>query len=185
MRIVRGAIYRFFRDDEGVAAIEFALVVIPVTFIMIGIIEISMLFAASTQLDAATGEAARALRTGQLQEMSDTADAKDEFEDIVCQNIKALMDCDGLQYETVKVNDFTAAAGNNASFDDGVLENDGNFELGGPDEVMLIRTAYQYPISTPAFQQFFANDPDNDARIISTTKVLKVEPYKFEQNGSN
>ena len=66
-----------------------------------------------------------------------------------------------------------------AGFDEeGNLE-DQQFDSGGVSDVVMIRTAYQYPIKTPLFQILMTNN-GGDTRAMLSTIVLQTEPYEFE-----
>ena len=58
----------FALGSRGAAAVEFALVSIPFLALTFGIIEIGLIYFVSTTLENATLQAAREIRTGQLQQ---------------------------------------------------------------------------------------------------------------------
>ena len=57
---------RFRRDEEGVAAVEFAMVAFPFFFLLTTIIEASLFFFAGQMLESAVDRVGRDIRTGQL-----------------------------------------------------------------------------------------------------------------------
>ena len=48
-------------------------------------------------------------------------------------------------------------------------------------DVVMIRTAYQYPIMTPLFQVMLTNN-NGSTRTMLSTVVLQTEPYEFEDD---
>lgn len=67
-----------------------------------------------------------------------------------------------------------------ASYDEnGNLESSG-FNPGSVDDVILIRTAYRYPLLTPLLGAAFADGPNN-TKLMVTTVVLETEPYDVRE----
>jgi hypothetical protein len=102
------------------------------------------------------------------------------FRDMLCQRTNALLNCDNIQYEVVRMGSFSDFASFPATFDD-----DGNllaqgFDPGGVDDVILIRTVYRYPMLTPLVGRLLADGPNNSKLLVSTV-VLETEPYDVEQ----
>src|SRR5690606_17181838 len=92
---------RFARNKQGTTAIEFGLVAVPFFMITVGIAEIAMMGLAQTNLDYATTEAGREIRTGRAQLGGVSAEeAKLE----VCQNFGRFMtlDCDSNLFVDVR-----------------------------------------------------------------------------------
>ncbi len=165
-------------NTDGATAVEFALVAAPFTFLLVGIIELSLMFAATNTLLGATNDAARLIRTGQVQQTK--GDPEQMFRDMLCQRTNALLNCDNIQYEVVRMGSFSDFASFPATFDD-----DGNllaqgFDPGGVDDVILIRTVYRYPMLTPLVGRLLADGPNNSKLLVSTV-VLETEPYDVEQ----
>ena len=170
-------IMRWKKNDDGSTAVEFALVGIPFILMVIGIIEMALMFATQSLLESSTAEAAREIRTGAVQQ----GGGESLFQDVLCEYASVFIDCDGLQYQIVSVDSFQDAADfPDAEFDeDGDLENQG-FDAGGVNDVVMIRIAYKYAIKTPMMQLMLTNNNDGN-RILLSTVVLQTEPYEFEE----
>lgn len=167
------------RDRRGSTAIEFSLVAIPFVIMMVGIIEISILYTAGSLLEGSTASAARMIRTGQLQQLN-PADPEAVFRDALCANIKALVNCNRIQIEVVQLPDGFMDAGDYApQFDE-----DGNliirpFTMGTSSDVVLVRTAYRYPFLTPLLSTILGGA--SGSRLLMSTLVLETEPYDFAE----
>jgi Flp pilus assembly protein TadG len=173
-----GWIQGWIRDERAVTAVEFSLVAVPFVFLLIGIIEMSLMFAASATLNGATNDAARLIRTGQVQQAS--GDPQQIFEDELCQKADALLDCTRLQYEVVTMDGFADFASFPASYDvDGNLESQG-FDPGGVNDVVMVRAVYRYPLMTPFIGQFLSDGPGN-TKLLLATIVLETEPYNIDE----
>lgn len=162
-------------DDSGVAAVEFALVGFPFIFMIVGILEMALMFTAQGILEAATAEAAREIRTGAVQQGGGEA----LFTQELCDFASALIPCNELQYQVVAMDNF----GDAQDFPDATFDEDGNledqqFDPGGVNDVVMIRTAYQYSITTPLFQVLLSNNGGTTNTMLSTV-VLQTEPYEF------
>jgi Flp pilus assembly protein TadG len=173
-----GWVRHWVRDESAVTAVEFSLVAVPFVFLLIGIIEMSLMFAASSTLHSATNDAARLIRTGQVQQAS--GDSQQMFEDMLCQKIDSLMDCTRLQYEVITMSGFADFGSFPVSYDsDGNLVSQG-FDPGGVNDVILIRVVYRYPLMTPLLGEFLSDGP-NSTKLLLATVVLETEPYNLDE----
>lgn len=165
------------KNEDGSTAVEFALVGVPFVIMVIGIIEMALMFTTQSLLEASTSEAAREIRTGAVQQ----GGGESLFEDVLCDFATVFMDCNALQYQVVSVDSFQDAEDlPDAEFDDeGDLQDQG-FDAGGVSDVVMIRIAYKYPIKTPMMQLMLTNNSDSN-RILLSTVVLQTEPYEFEE----
>ncbi len=178
---IKNVLKRWGKEEDGVVALEFALVAVPFIFTLIGIIELSFIFAGSSVLEGATQEASRMIRTGQIQQAE--AGQEEMFETALCENARVFLNCDNLQYEVIHLEGFSDAGNYAAQLDgDGNLDSRG-FDPGGVSDVILIRTAYRQSIVTPFFGRFFS-DGDGESLLLMSTVVLQTEPYDQEEEGS-
>ncbi len=168
---------KWLKGEEAATAVEFALVAFPFTYLLIGIIELSVMFAAMSTLDAATNDAARVIRTGQAQT---SADPEQTFKDLLCNRAKVFLNCNNVQYEVIHMNGFSDFASYPPTYDEnGDLVSQG-FDAGAVDDVILIRTAYKYPLLTPLMGMIFSDTSGNSKLFVSTV-VLETEPYDVLQ----
>ena len=171
-------IRRWWRGEDAATAVEFALIAFPFFYLLVGIVELSLMFAAMSTLDAATNDAARLIRTGQVQQTN--GDPQQMFEDVLCDKVSGFMPCSAIQYEVITMSGFSDFASYPASYDeDGNLQSSG-FDPGSVDDVILIRAVYRYPFMTPLLGAAFADGPNN-TKLIVTTVVLETEPYDVRQ----
>lgn len=169
------------RNTDGVAAIEFALVALPLFMLIMGTIEVGLFFAAGLVLEGSVAEAARTVRTGQAQQ-SDDPEAT--FRQALCDFSRTMLDCSRMQYEVIHIgNDsFQTAESAQPQFDD-----DGNlipqgFDAGNSNDIILIRTVYRYEFLTPFIGSLMTGDPSRNWMNHMATVVIKAEPYVFGEN---
>lgn len=171
---MRKFVTKWVKKKEGTTAIEFSLLAIPYVFLTVGIIELSIMYAAASLLEGATGSASRLIRTGQIQQGS--GDPETVFRDAICAYATVLINCNEVQLEVQTMGSFGDFSG--PSYDgDGNLNTSG-FDAGGVSDRVLIRVAYRYTMMTPFIGPLLAG-PDNSHLFVSTI-VLQTEPYEFE-----
>lgn len=165
---------RFLKARKGAAAVEFALVALPFFLLLFATVETTTVFFAAQSLENATMEAARLVRTGQVQQggISET-----EFRQRVCDNISFVMTCDArLQIDVRTFSSFQAV-----DFTD-VLDEDGNyngqfvFQPGSAGDVVLVRVFYSWPILTPVIEEAL-DDMAGGARLLVASAAFRNEPF--------
>jgi Flp pilus assembly protein TadG len=169
---------RFLSREDGVTAVEFALVVIPFIIILGGIFEVALVFTTANVLEGTTSAAARAIRTGQVQDASDPVAF---FEDMVCEGMRAFAECSEIEYEvfTPSNDDFSSASDDmQPQFD-----SDGNlianpFDPGGVSDVAVVRTVYRYEVLAPLLAPLMGGQ--NGEMLMVSTITVRNEPYAFE-----
>lgn len=163
-------------DEQGATAVEFSILAVPFFLFLICIIEVALLMANSSILEGATNDAARLIRTGQIQQS--TADPEETFRQALCSHA-VIMDCQKFQFHVTVLDDFAQANEETPLFDDeGNLE-DQNFDAGGSGAIVMIRVSYLYNLLTPVIGRFFSNFPGN-RRMIMSTVIMQTEPYEFQ-----
>ena len=78
----------FWSDRKGAALFEFAIVALPLFLLFFGIIEVGLIFWGTMELENATMDAARLVRTGQAQTMSAA-----DFKTKICNAVFILKGC--------------------------------------------------------------------------------------------
>ena len=182
-KMMRKFVNRWVKKEEGATAVEFSLIALPFILMIVGLIEMSLMFTATNLLESATGTASRLIKTGQLQQSG--GNQQQMFEDALCDSANVFLDCDNIQYEVAVIPEDDGFSGAQM-FADPAFDDDGNleavgFDTGGSNDVMLVRVIYRYPIITPLIQPILANGPNNTRLLMSTT-VFQTEPYEFEDD---
>jgi Flp pilus assembly protein TadG len=172
----------FFRQwlfhQEGSTAVEFALISLPFIYLLIGIIEMSLMFGSMSVIQGAANDASRLVRTGQVQQS--TSDPEELFRTRLCEKASMLLDCEKLQYEVIELDSFASFDSFAAQYDeDGNLISRG-FTPGGVNSVNLVRVSYRYQLLTPLIGQLLSDGPNN-TRLLLATIVLQTEPYDIQE----
>ena len=169
-------IARFAHDRDGAAAVELALVATPFFMLLFGIIELALIFLVSSSLENATMEAARTIRTGQLQTGgSATATA---FKTAICNNFGWLQsDCSAnLSVDVRTFATFQSVTApqpvTNGVFNPAAL----TFTPGGPTDIVVVRAYYQWPLIAPLMDQALQQLSGGKV-LITSTATFRNEPY--------
>jgi Flp pilus assembly protein TadG len=134
------------KDEDGAAALEFAMIAGPFFFLIFALMEVCMLFIMSTVLEHGVSEASRQIRTGAAQE---NGIGQVAFRNSVCAELFDLLDCDSKLHIDVQA----LGAGFGGANMDLPLDADGNMEPGG-----------------------LGYNPGGPERSGCSTRVLRVEP---------
>lgn len=175
------ALARFGRARQGATAIEFAIIALPFMILLFGIIELGMVFLVSVTLQNATDNAARQIRTGELQNSG--ANTKAAFAALVCSNMTWLSApcASKLTVDVQTFSNFTAlsAAGQTdpTTFD----PNNTCWSSGQPGDIVLVRTYYQWDIFTPMLDASLVNmGTGTGKRLIGAATSFRNEPWSTQ-----
>ena len=167
---------RFARNTRGAAAVELALVATPFFALLFGIIELALIFLVSSSLENATMQAARTIRTGQLQ--SGGAATSAAFKTAICNNFGWLQsDCSAnLSVDVRTFSTFQSVTApqpvSGGVFNPAAL----TFTPGGPTDIVVVRAYYQWPLIAPLMSQ--ALQQLNGGKVlITSTATFRNEPY--------
>ena len=196
---VRRAGGRLRDEEDGIAAMEFAILALPFLMLLFGILELAIVFFASAALDHGTSQAARLVRTNQIDSSASKAERLEAFRTAICANMAVFKDCETRLIIDLKVNSANSntfvpgllpkPAPYNPDFDREAYEKalaDGDtppeappseeFDVAGADATVVLRAQYVHQLTIPAFFTRLANDANNTRRLTSIT-AFKNEPF--------
>lgn len=163
---------KFVRQDDGAAAVEFAMVLLPFLTFLFLIIETAIVFFAQQVLETAVSDSARLIMTGQAQTAKFT---QDSFKTAVCERVKGLFDCAGKMY--VDVQTYTSFSGISSTVP---LDANGKpltiYQPGQPSDIVVVRLMYQWPIAAPLVRMYLA-DASVSTRLLVATAAFRNEPF--------
>ena len=169
------------RNNDGAAAIEFAIVAMPFFLICVAIIELAMMFTANSLMMGATQDAVRAIRTGQVQVISDPDEAENFFRQQLCDHISvALVNCNDVQFSVSVLDSFSGANTTTQVDEEGNID-EPEFDAGGSGDIVLVNVLYYHPLLTPLIGRFFSDSPNN-TKLLTSTVVFQTEPYTNEDD---
>lgn len=159
---------RFRRDERGSAAIEFALVAPLLFFALLSLVEIGVLGMVTTSLDNAVVDVSRRVRTGQ----DGAAGNAEQFKTQICEEMGSSSACPGRL--AISVQTFSRF------FDANQVTStppDGQFDAGGPGDIVLVKVNYRWPLMTPFLTAAFDRTGPFEV-VLPARAAFKNEPYQ-------
>jgi Flp pilus assembly protein TadG len=168
---------RFVHGRRGAAAVEFALVSIPFFALLFGIVEVGLIYFVATTLEMATNEAAREIRTGQLQGQT-TPETVAAFKTLICGQLSWLgSSCTSNLFVQVQTYSSFATITQPSPITSGALnQNTMSFSLGGPGDIVLVQSFYQWTVLAPALDNI-GTPISGGKMLLTSTSVFRNEPY--------
>jgi Flp pilus assembly protein TadG len=165
---------RLIKQQDGAAAVEFALVAAPFLALVFAIMETAVVFFAGQALETAVADSSRLIMTGQAQTQGMSASA---FKNAVCAKIYGLFDCQNGVYVDVKT--FTSFSGVTMPTPvdaSGNFQNNFSYQPGGPGDIVVVRLFYQYPVYV-SLLGFNLSNVNGGKRLLAATAAFRNEPY--------
>jgi Flp pilus assembly protein TadG len=165
---------RLLRSQRGMAAVEFAMVAPIFLGMMLGILQITLIYFAKETLETVTEAAARGVLTGQVQSAGLT---QAQFQTAVCASVPALFKCSGLMVDLQPATSLSTVNTSEPTltFDaNGNVTNSWQFKPGASGNIMVLRVMYQWPLFTGPLGLNLAN-LSNGNLLIMATAVFKNE----------
>jgi Flp pilus assembly protein TadG len=154
--------------------VEFALVAVPFFLLIFGILEIGIVLWATFELENATEEAGRLIRTGQVFSQSIS---ESELKTSVCDRTTILFDCEAkLRLDVRSSQNFGGLTSPTALDASENLKDDFTYEPGGSNDVVLITTFYEWPLINLISAAGFGNMGSGN-RLLRASSVFRSEPY--------
>jgi Flp pilus assembly protein TadG len=176
---------RWRRDEAGATAVEFGVIALPFLMILFGILSVCLYHFTNFSLENAAWQAARAIRTGQLQQSQGSyagavtnADRKAAFKKAMCALAPPFIDCNNKVVVIVQSNTSFAGISAPKCSNGGVLVDDATapFDTGSASSVVLITVCY--PWSAGAKLPFFKmGNLDDGSLLMQSSVALRTEPY--------
>lgn len=167
---------RFASQEDGAAAVEFALVAVPFLALLFAILETALVFFAGQTLEAAVADASRLIMTGQAQTAT-TPLTQATFKQAVCDRLAGgMFDCAGISVDVKNYSDFTSIS-NASPVVNGQLDTTKmGYSPGGPGCIEVVSVYYQWPIYVSLLDSNLANVGGSN-RLLVATSVFRNEPY--------
>jgi len=171
-----GLVARFLRDESGSPAVEFALVAAPFIALTLALLQVGLIYFAQEALETGTEETARLVLTGQVSGQLNEA----SILGMLCPNMPSLFTCDAGH---VMVDLQPTPSFNNANVSKPTLTYDSNGNVnntwtvnaGAPNDIMVMRVMYGWPVYLGPLGLNFGN-MQNNRLLLMATSVFKNEP---------
>jgi Flp pilus assembly protein TadG len=164
---------RFVAARGGSSIVEFALILPPFLLMLMGTLETSMVLFVSTHLEGSVNDAARQIRTGNVQ---GAADPVAEFRNILCGRLEIVLDCDSRLVIDVRPFNQFGSITFDAFFDENGEPQGNGFNAGTAGDIVLVRVAYNWEIQTPLLGELLADD-GTSRKVIMAAAAFRNEPF--------
>jgi Flp pilus assembly protein TadG len=164
---------RFVRSTQAASAVEFGLIAAPFIALLLAILQVGVVLVVQQVLQTATTQTARMIMTGQVQNQNMTAA---EYQQQLCVHATALFNCSAIFVNVQTFDSFEAISLNNpiqnGKFNSGGMQ----WSPGGPGEIVVAQTFYQWPVFLGPLGFDLANLNGNQLLLVGTA-AFRVEPY--------
>jgi len=161
--------------------VEFAIVALPFTALILGTIELGMIFLVATTLDNATQNMTRAIRTGAFQSSGGKAD---DLKTKICNNLGWLQgDCMSNLYLDVRTygqfSDIVPVQPvTNGAFDPSKIQ----FQVGASGDIVVVRAFYLWTVFAPGVSSGLQTLSDGKTLVQAAAFTLGVALYSIDWN---
>jgi Flp pilus assembly protein TadG len=165
---------RIGADNRGATIIEFALVMVPFFILLFGIFEVGLVFWGGMELENATDDAARMVRTGQAQ-AGDFSEA--QMKQKICERVSLLVNCPAkLRIDVRSFNAFSEMTPASPLDAGGALKESFSYSLGGPQQVVLMTAFYEWPLLNFMSTMSLSNMASGN-RLLRASAAFRNEPF--------
>lgn len=164
------------RGERGASLVEFALVAVPFFFLTLGTMELGLVLWGTYELENATEDAARMIRTGQVHSQGIDANG---FRTLVCERVVLLSQCQTrLRLDVRTYGSFADIKTDNFQALDpsGQLGNAFQWQATSPRSIVLVRTFYPWPLFMGITNAVLSNMADGN-RLLWATAVFRNEGW--------
>jgi Flp pilus assembly protein TadG len=171
---------RFRRDRKGATAIEFGLLSFPFFFMLMMIVETSIVFWTRQVLQEATQQASRTILTGESRTLygGSPAAQTQAFRDTVCGLMRTTTAADCANRLFIDVQPLASFPGTVDSMVQGSAIDPSGFSMRqpGPSQIVLVRTVYTLPVFTTGFFGEMSR-LTNGNNALEATVAFRTEPF--------
>jgi Flp pilus assembly protein TadG len=162
-------------DTSGAAAVEFALVGSTFMMMLLASFEFGYMLFVQSVLDNAARDAARLVRTGQVQTSSNPTNT---FSAQLCSDVGSLIGCGNIIYQAQAFNawsDAQTAVNTPATRSSTGAFVSAGFNPGSQGQILVVTVTYNYPFFTPWIAGLLGGS--TDTALLMSTVVFQNEPY--------
>jgi hypothetical protein len=177
----RGVSKPIVKNDDGVTAIEFAMIA-PVFFLLMGsLMETGIMLFTEYVMQTSVQEAARLVRTGQAHT---NGLSESDFKQQICETASIISNCESnVTVHLVAASSFDALTdivpsplSVGSTYGAPGSPND-NFDCGSPSEAVALIATFDWKFTMPFLQRHFGNVDGDSKRRLSGVYMFQNEPF--------
>ncbi len=168
---------RLPKDDRAATAVEFAILVTPLLFLILASLQLGIIFFAGQCLQSAAISSGRELMTGSVQ---DAGLSQSQFKNAVCTNAPVLFTCSNIMVDVKSASSYSNINTTplTPTYDaNGNVTNTWSYSPGAAGDIVILRLMYNWPVVAGPLLPGLANQSNGD-RLLVATSVFKNEPYQ-------
>jgi Flp pilus assembly protein TadG len=170
------------KDEQGAAAVEFAIVALPFFLFVLGLIGVGLYFFTMSSLSYGVEAAARQIRTGEAQK---SALNVGQFKNLVCAAAGSYINCARLSVLVQSGDTWSAItpqacvdSNNNMVASTGSASDPISTYTGVASEVVLVTLCYQWDLAqTFSYLELGKNADGSGSAIVQAATAFRTEPY--------
>jgi Flp pilus assembly protein TadG len=176
---------RWQGEQSGATAIEFGMVALPFVLLLFGILSVCLYFFTTFTLENAVWHAARAIRTGQVQQSqgdyaaaTTNEDRKKLFKKAMCTRAPSFFDCLGKAVVIVQSNANFGNITEPKCATNGVITEEATaaFDAGNASSVVLVTVCYPWDFGGK-LPFIHLGNLKNGALLMQASVAFRTEPY--------
>jgi Flp pilus assembly protein TadG len=176
---------RWRQEESGATAVEFGIVALPFVLLLFGLLSVCLFYFADFSMENATWQAARAVRTGQLQQSSGAysstvtnADRQQVLKQAFCSKAFLFPDCLSKAVVIVQSNTGFGSITQPSCATNGVVVSQGAaaFNAGGSSSVVLVTICYPWDFGGK-LPMFKTANLQGGALLMQASAAFRTEPY--------
>jgi Flp pilus assembly protein TadG len=166
----------FARSERAATAVEFAVVAAPFFGLVFAITETALIFFSQETLETAVAASAREIRTGLAQQQGFSAA---QFKDRICQQVTALLNCNGLMIDVRTHATFDSVDLNKPLNGNGDVDTTGfGYLPGHGSDIITVRAFYEWPVWSMLLGPSLSNLA-NGKHLLAATSAFRNEPFPW------
>ena len=176
---------RFRGDESGATAVEFAIIAMPFMLLLVGLMSVCLYFFTYFTMENAVWNAARAIRTGQMQQGQGAyagavtnEDRKNAFKAAMCSKAPSFLDCANRAVVMVQSSSTFGGIVEPTCASNGTLVNQSSagFTPGNASSVVLVTVCYPWKFggSLPLFK---VGNLSDGSLLMQASAAFRTEPY--------
>jgi Flp pilus assembly pilin Flp len=157
-RYFKNRFSRIASDNSGAVAVEFAMLMIPFLTILMAMIETGYMLFVSILMEGATSDAARQVRTGNVQRAQAPLAS---FQETLCDGMFGIVNCDDLTFEVKGFGNTDNSAG--------------GFAPGAAGDIIVVSVSFQFSFITPFLADLLRGG--NGSVLLVSSSAFRNEPF--------
>jgi Flp pilus assembly protein TadG len=164
----------FCRDASAASAVEFAMLALPLIWLLLSTLQVGLLYAANYSLEHATAQGARLIRTGQAQTKKFDAQA---FKTEVCKHL-VMLSCGKLKLDVRRFDSFSKSELTNPLDSKGNIKSSFSYNPGTGGEVVVVRGFYEWDMPNVLPNPIDLSNMSGNQRMLIATAAFRNEPFQ-------